>query len=378
MTPAVRARIVAGALAGALLFGTPLVHLVPLGPLAPFVSLASLAMAAPVEVQVQAFSQAAVYPQREAAATVVPRQESRLSAELTATVVELRLEAGQRVARGDLLVRLDDADYRLALDRAQAQREAAAVRLALALRQLDRTRELIQGRFVSPELLNQRETEVASLRAELQVLEVQVATAQRQLEKTVIRAPFDGAVRDRQAQLGELAVPGMPLATLVTLQDSEIAARIGAGDADWIGLAREMVFEWTGEQRPVRLLRLSPLTDRESRTREARFALAPVAAQPAGAGARASRPVPLSPGAEGRLLWRDPRPHLPPEILVRRGDAIGAFIEVDAIARFVPLPGAQEGRPAVAVLPANAQVVVRGQTALREGTALRPSPAAGR
>jgi hypothetical protein len=119
------------------------------------------------------------------------------------------------------------------------------------------------------------------------------------------------------------------------------------------------VLESAGRRLPLKLLRLSPVVDPQTRTREARFGFA--------AGAADEPP----PGSEGRVLWRDARAHLPAEVLVRRGDAIGAFVQAGESVRFVPAPGAQEGRPAVLSLPADARVVVSGQAALQDGQQVR-------
>jgi RND family efflux transporter MFP subunit len=317
------------------------------------------AAVAAVEVVVAPFADVAVHPQREAPATVVPRNESRIAAEVGATLVEILVDVGQTAPRGAVLARLDDTDLKLAHERAIAQRDAAASRLALSERQLARARELQQGNFLSPEALNQRETEVASLKADLRVLDTQVATARRQLDKAVLRAPFDAAIRSRTAQLGELAVPGAPLFVLTQMGSPEVSARIASEEAQWLPQVREIALEAGGRTRALKLLRVSPVADRETRTREARFAFAdPAAGEPA-------------PGSEGRLLWRDPRAHVPPELLVRRGDALGIFVQVGETVRFVPAPRAQEGRPAVVSQPDDARVVVRGQVALQDGQRVR-------
>jgi len=72
-------------------------------------------------------------------------------------------------------------------------------------------------------------------------------------------------------------------------------------------------------------------------------------------------------GAQGRLLWHEDRPHVPASMLVRREGQLGVFVVEDGKARFVALPGAQEGRAAAATLAPQAQVVVSGQAALRDG-----------
>ena len=61
---------------------------------------------------------------------------------------------------------------------------------------------------------------------------------------------------------------------------------------------------------------------------------------------------------------------LPPELLVKRGQGLGAFVVADGRARFVPTPAAQEGRPFAVALPPDTQVVMRGQQGLSDGQAV--------
>ena len=70
------------------------------------------------------------------------------------------------------------------------------------------------------------------------------------------------------------------------------------------------------------------------------------------------------------LRWRDPQPHIPAALMVRRGDALGIFVRQGQQARFIGLPGAQEGRAVATQLPPDTLVVVRGQAALTDGQAL--------
>jgi RND family efflux transporter MFP subunit len=313
---------------------------------------ASDAATAAAAVQLARLADVQVFPRREAPATVLPRNETRLSAEVSATVVAIEVDAAQPVRRGAVVVRLDDTDLKLALARARAQRESLAARLALAEVQLERGRELQRQNYVSADALAQREAEVASLRADLRASEVQVASAQRQVHKSLVRAPFDGAVRARHVQLGELVSPGAALLTLTQSGPTEVSAAVPAEDADRLARARDLAFESGAERLPLRLLRVAPMADRATRSREARLAFA-------GAG--------VAPGSEGRLLWRDPRPHLPAELLVRRGGVLGVFVAEGGRARFVAVPGAQEGRPAPAPAGLAGDVVTSGQSALQDG-----------
>ncbi len=306
-------------------------------------------------VVVKSLPELQVFPLREATATVVPRNESRLSAEVAAKIVSIAVDVGQTVRKGAVVARLDDADFRLALERARAQRESIVARLRLAEVQLERARELQRRNFVSAEALVQRETEVNALRADLRASESQVATARRQLEKTIVRAPFDGAVRARHAQLGELASPGTALLTLTQTGGEEVSAAIPAADAATLPGAARVVFESGAQRRALRLARIAPMVDPATRTREARLAFVDEA---------------LPSGTEGRLSWRDPRPHLPAGVLVRRAGALGVFVAQGGRARFVEVASAQEGRPAIAPDTLSGSIVTDGQAALRDGQAI--------
>ena len=162
-------------------------------------------------------------------------------------------------------------------------------------------------------------------------------------------------VRERLADVGELAAPGTPLAVLLDAERLEVSAQVQARDVRSLGAAKEIFFEGEGGRRSLALLRISPAIDPQSRTVEARFRFAGAAAPP---------------GASGRIAWRDSQPHAPAALLVRRGAALGVFIDEDGTARFRALPGAQEGRPAPLELAPGTPVVVSGQLALEDGQKL--------
>lgn len=308
----------------------------------------------PVAVKWQRADQVFVYPLREAQASVLARNESRLSAELSAVIESIVVDVGQQVAAGDVLALLDPTDAELALAQVQAQLNGLRARLRLAQAQLKRARELKTNNFVSTDAVNQRSAEVVSLRAETAGAQAQVAIAQRRLLKAQIRAPFDAVVSARQAQLGELTTPGAILFTLVELGGEQVAAQMAYIAAAALSTDGVEQFEFmaNGLRAPVTLLRVSPVISRQTRTREARFAFVESA---------------LAPGTEGRLIWRDGKAHIPSSLLVRRASQLGVFVVQDATAVFVAVTGAQEGRPAATTLPPQSAIVVSGQERLQPG-----------
>ncbi len=314
------------------------------------------------KVGVRRFAEAAIQLQVEAPAGVRSLNETRIAAEVPATVVEIPARVGATLARGAVVARLDPRDYELAVRRAEANLESSRARLRLAESQLARTRELAKQNFISSEALNQRETEVEVVRAELRLQETQLEGARRDLDKTVLRAPFQAIVKERLAGVGELAQPGTPLVTLLDAGRTEVVAAVQVKDAPSLRAVSAVRFVGLDGTYPVALARLSPAIERESRTVEARLVFT---------GRQAAI------GTVGRIVWNDPRPFLPAELLVRREGRLGVFVIEGQLARFIPLPEAQEGRPAAADLAPSTLIVTDGQRGLRHGQQVVAAPTAG-
>jgi len=152
---------------------------------------------------------------------VTARRRATVSSEITGKVVEVRVEEGMAIRRDDVVARLDDQAYRAALRLAESELSASRraveetrTRLALAELTLGRMERLVREGVAGQEELDQARTEVDALRARVSFETEQVAVAERQvdvrrteLDKTVIRAPFDGVVISKDAQPGEMVSP---------------------------------------------------------------------------------------------------------------------------------------------------------------------------
>ena len=331
------------------------------------------ATAATTSVQTARLDSVWLQPERSAAATVLARNESRLSAEVGGRVLSWGADVGATVRRGDLLLQIDPTDHELALQRAQAGRDAAMSRLQLGLAQLQRARDLVAQGFFSKEALTQRETEVALQQADLASAEAQLRSARRQLERTRVLAPFAGTVVQRTAQVGETVAPGTPLFVLAESGAAEVQAHVPPAEVPGLRRAGAWQFQPQGSALtyPLRLLRVSATVQAANRTQAVRLGWAEAAAPGAApATAPGAAPGTAPPGSSGVLRWRDPQPHIPAALMVRRGDALGIFVRQGQQARFIGLPGAQEGRAVATQLPPDTLVVVRGQAALTDGQAL--------
>ena len=152
---------------------------------------------------------------------VTARRRATVSSKVTGKVLQVYIEEGTAVRKGEVLARLDDSQLRAALNVGQAQLEAARraaaedqAKLREAERTLQRRRQLLKEGVIGRAELDTAESEVDSLKARIAMAQQQVEVAgsqvkaiQTDLNDMVVRAPFDGVAISKDAQPGEMISP---------------------------------------------------------------------------------------------------------------------------------------------------------------------------
>jgi RND family efflux transporter MFP subunit len=159
-----------------------------------------------VSVQVQAGGASAASV-LDGSGYVVARRQATVSSKITGKVIEVLIEEGRRVEAGEVLARIDDSNVRAQLDLASANLVEVRVQLAEARRQLKRSRELAAQKLVSQSALETAQANADALAARLEVTQRGVDVQARQLDDTVVRAPFAGVITIKNAQPGEMISP---------------------------------------------------------------------------------------------------------------------------------------------------------------------------
>lgn len=139
-------------------------------------------------------------------------------------VREVLVQDTHTVSRGDVLVRLDDTDARLALASAQARLAAAEADLQKAEIDLRRRAALGSSGSVSQDELTAARNAVNVASANLRMARAARDQARVDLERTVIRAPVDGVISRRQVQVGQRVQPGAMLMVVTPIQDVYVDA----------------------------------------------------------------------------------------------------------------------------------------------------------
>jgi RND family efflux transporter MFP subunit len=307
---------------------------------------------APYPVTVRPAGELAVSIQYTAGADVVSANIATLRAEVTAPVAAVSADVGARVSKNDPLVMLDDTDARLALARARADLAAVDGEIRLARSRLDRANKLAPDNYVSTDELEDLDARLAVLKAQRDGLAVAVGIAEETLSDTRIRAPFDGVVTQRDAQVGSLVRDGDPLITVVQSSDREVQAYVAPAQVAALFAADEITLMADGERWPLVLRRVTDVIDITTGLQAARLgfvdSLAPI-------------------GLSGTLQWQSRRQFYPVDLVQRRGSQLGLFTADGRVARFHAAPDGQEGRPLRLALPPSSQVVVEGRSRLQDG-----------
>lgn len=180
---------------------------------------------------------------------VTPQRRATVSAKITGKIRDVLIDEGMQVTAGQVLARLDDVDAVAALRVAEADRAVAAasiedleVKLANASRSLDRERALRERDFTSEESLDNAETAVKSLEAQIALAKERingaaraVDVARQNVENCTIRAPFEGIIVSKDAQPGEMVSPisagggytRTGIATVVDMTSLEVEVDVG-------------------------------------------------------------------------------------------------------------------------------------------------------
>jgi len=158
--------------------------------------------------------------------TVSPRTESELISQVAGQVIDVspRFASGGFFRKNEALIRIDPRDYQFAISRLEAELAQSKLRLRQEEAEAEVAREEWSrlGKGQQPNPLVIREPQLAQARAAVEAAEAALKQAELNLERTRIKAPFDGRVRAKNVDLGEYVSPGIPLATVYAVDYAEV------------------------------------------------------------------------------------------------------------------------------------------------------------
>jgi len=308
----------------------------------------------------------------------VARQRGVVSALSRGPVSEVLVQVGDRVKKGDVLVRLDSARIQASLDLERAalsEKEAAATaargQLALAEQELQRLERLKKSAAFSQANYDDKRKNVNIYISKVAEAEAAAARAQSNLrlaeidfEYSAIRAPFDGIVSERHTEAGTYLSIGNPVVTLINDQDLEVEADVPADRISGLQPGRVIgVVLVDGSRHEAVVRAVVPEENAMTRTR-------PVRLTPAIDGA--GRPLAANQSVIVEVPVGEPRDvvSVAKDGIIARGNGHVAFVVADGKAqpRQVQLGEAVGDRfEVISGLAPGELVVVRGNERLRPG-----------
>lgn len=179
-------------------------------------------------------------PTISAMGTVVPSQDVMLSPRVGGQIIELseNFTPGGYVEEGEMLLQIDPADYRNALQQRRSELQQAQTNLEIEMGRQNVARQDYE--LLDDSLTNEnrslvlREPQLNAARSNVQSAEAAVEQAELNLERTTIRAPFDAYILSRNVNLGSQVSPGDELARLVGRDTYWIETTVPLRDLRWI------------------------------------------------------------------------------------------------------------------------------------------------
>ena len=293
----------------------------------------------------------------------------------------LTVREGDSVKAGQVIARIDVTEYAARQQQAQDQADAAKAQIAIAQRQFDNNKALVEQGFISKTALDTSLATLNSAQATHRAALSNVDIAKKTMLDTVLRSPISGTVSQRLAQPGERVGIDTRVVEVIDTSRMELEANISAADALSVKVGQTAMLTIEGSAAPVssQVVRINPNAQSGSRNVLVYFSISNAANLRQGLFAQGSLgtakvsalTVPLS-------AVRNDKPT--PYVQVIEGNVIKHIaVELSQrgeVANTATTGSRSETVVAVKGLAENAQVLVGSLGALREGTATKFTEAA--
>jgi RND family efflux transporter MFP subunit len=336
------------------------------------------------ETAVETVSVTTAYPYQavtllNAAGYVVAQRKAAIASKATGRLEWLGVVEGSVVKEGEVIARIENRDVSAAAEQARANVAVARAELHDAEAAYKRAKELVAQKYVSPSALDAAEARYLKAKAGVSAAQAGARVAEVAVEQTLIRAPFDGVVLTKNANVGDTVTPFSAsidtkgaVVTVADMATLEVEADVSESNLQKIGVNQpceiqldafpEMRFRGT-------VARLVPTVDRSKATvmTKVRFV---------------ERDLRILPEMSAKVAFlskevpeaeRKPRTVVNPEAVVTRDGSSVVFVVAEGRARAVAVQTAERLGEAVAlsgVKPGD-KVVLRPEAKLRDGAAVK-------
>ncbi len=200
--------------------------------------------------------------------TLQPVIKAELNAEVGGIVTRVLKDNGDVVKTGEVLVQLDQTTFRDKLLSAQEAERSAHVAADQASRQLKRMQKLNKQNLVTAEVLETAEIKANQTQSDLASAKARTVEARQQLERTEVRAPFDGVVAVRKVSSGDTAQIGKALLVLINPGSMRFEGYIAADQVGAVKAGSAVSFKvngYPGQRFNGEIERINPQANEQTR-----------------------------------------------------------------------------------------------------------------
>lgn len=200
---------------------------------------------------------------------VKARHEADLGFRVGGKIAARLVDVGAEVKPGQVLARLDPADARLAADAARAQLAAARTEHGFAKAEYERYRSLLEQKFISQAVFDQRESAYKAAAARLEQARAQAAVAGNQADYTALVADRAGIITQVSGEPGQVVAAGQPVLRLARPEEREVMIHVPESRmAELRGVEEVALALWSDPNRRYqgRIREVAPSADPMTRT----------------------------------------------------------------------------------------------------------------
>lgn len=302
---------------------------------------------------------------RRYVATLDPWLRASVGPQLVSAYVDTVLvRPGSAVKRGEVLATLDCRSSSASSSEVAMRARALEARQSALVKESARISGLLKGGFVSPNEVEQKEAETASMQAQLLATKAKLTGASLEVSDCVLRAPFDGEIAHRLIDPGAFVRPGQAIVDIVDRSIARVSAEVPESDFEVVAPGVEVRIRAlsTGKQTSGPIARRAPAADPGTRTIHFEVDLADP-----------DRTLPVGTSAEVKVDVGAPQPavKIPLAAATVRGSKATLFVIDAGVAHQLSarVIGEDNGQLYLdpATIPEGAQVVLEGRALLNEG-----------
>lgn len=200
--------------------------------------------------------------------TLQPVIKAELNAEVGGIVTRVLKDNGDLVKAGEVLVQIDQTTFRDKLLSAQEAERSAHVAADQAAKQLKRMQQLNRQNLVTAEVLETAEIKANQTQSDLASAKARTVEARQQLERTEVKAPFDGVVAVRKVSSGDTAQVGKALMVIINPESMRFEGYIAADQVGSIKVGSAVSFKvngYPGRRFDGEIERINPQANEQTR-----------------------------------------------------------------------------------------------------------------